>query len=84
MNEEKIFEYLGFMRELLDEIEKEMKEMKMKGTKNEEERQFYTIQEFSNRTGLHPATVWKQIRAGKIPARRIGKKYFIPSDFYQS
>ncbi len=83
MNEEKIFEYLGFMRELLDEIEKEMKEMKMKGNKNEEKK-FFTIQEFSNITGLHQTTVWKQIRAGKIPARRIGKKYFIPSDFYQS
>ncbi len=81
MNKEKIFEYLGIIRDLIDEIEKEMK---MKGNKNEGEKQFYTIQEFSNRTGLHPATVWKQIRAGKIPARRIGKKYFIPSDFYQS
>ncbi len=77
MNEEKIKEYLKILKDILEEIEKEL-------SSNEpglNEKKFYTIQEFSALTGLHPSTIWKAIQTSKIPAKRIGKKYLIPAEF---
>ncbi len=77
MNEEKILEYLEILRDLIHEIEKEISNQDNK----EKEKKFYTIQEFSAITGLHPTTVWKAVKANKIPANRVGKKYLIPSNY---
>jgi excisionase family DNA binding protein len=77
---EKIQEYLKIMKDLLEEIERELNQNSNSGER--EGKKFYTIQEFAEMTGLHPSTIWKNIQSGKIPAKRLGKKYFIPASFF--
>lgn len=69
---EKLIEMIEIMRDLLDEFERVVKE-------EAKEREAYTITEFAGLVGLHPQTVWKYARQGKLTSVRFGSKILIPA-----
>lgn len=46
------------------------------------EKQFYSVEDFVHMTGLSRQTVYNLVRTGKLPAVRIGKKYFFHSSLF--
>lgn len=74
MRKEVVKELLSQLRELIDELESELESQR-----DGEERLAYTISEFAVKTGLHPQTIWKYVKSGRLKASRIGSKYFIPA-----
>ena len=44
-----------------------------------------SIKELSNRwNGISRQTIWLKVKAGKIPARKIGQNWFIKMDYVLS
>lgn len=73
MRKEVVKELFTQLKELIDLLESEIEKQ------DTEERLTYTISEFALKTGLHPQTVWRYIRSGRLKASRIGSKHFIPA-----
>jgi excisionase family DNA binding protein len=76
---------LHTIEDVLMDIERLVKEikadLKIELSNQDENRSYYSISEAAGLIGLHPGTIWKKIREGEIPAKRLGKKYFIPAEF---
>ena len=79
---EEIFELLRVMRDMLDELEKFLHELKRNDEKID--KKFYSLLEVSRILGLEKGTVWRKVRGGEIPAIRVGKKYLVPAEFFTS
>ncbi|MGC9000663.1 excisionase family DNA-binding protein [Caldisericum sp.] len=83
-----IYTKLHSIEDILMNIERLVKEikaeLKIELSNSDENRSYYSISEAAELIGLHPGTVWKKVREGEIPAKRLGKKYFIPADFVHS
>ncbi|MBZ4682327.1 MULTISPECIES: helix-turn-helix domain-containing protein [Thermodesulfobacterium] len=69
---EKLIEMIEIMRDLLDEFERVVKE-------EAKEREAYTITEFASLVGLHPQTIWKYVKQGKLASTKLGNKILIPA-----
>ena len=46
----------------------------LSGTGQAEEREYYTVPEAARLIRVSPATIWRWIEAGKLPAYRVGPK----------
>jgi excisionase family DNA binding protein len=83
-----IYIKLHTIEDVLMDIERLVKEikadLKIELSNLDENRSYYSISEAAELIGMHPGTIWRKIREGEIPARRLGKKYFIPADFVHS
>jgi len=78
---------LHTIEDVLMDIERLVKEIKADlkiELSKDENRSYYSISEAAELLNLHPGTVWKKIKEGAIPARKLGKKYLIPVDFVHS
>jgi len=71
MRREVVKELLNQIRDLINELEKELND-------TEQRREAYTISEFAQKTGLHNQTIWRHIKSGHLKATRLGSKYLIP------
>jgi excisionase family DNA binding protein len=69
---ERLFEVIEIIRELLDELERAVRE-------EAKEREAYTITEFASLVGLHPQTIWKYVKQGKLASTKLGNKILIPA-----
>lgn len=49
----------------------------------ENERQFLRINEVADMLGVHYNTIWRLIKEGVIPAKKVGKSWFIPRDYLE-
>jgi len=43
-------------------------------------KRYYTISDVAKMLGLSYRTIWEWIKKGKLPAKRLGKKYLISHD----
>jgi len=50
---------------------------------NVDEKQFLKIKEVAAVLNLHYNTIWKLVKAGEIPAIKIGRSWQIPVQFVQ-
>ena len=68
----------------IERLVKEIKaELKIELSQPEENRSYYSISEAAELIGMHPFKIWRKVKSREIPARKLGKKYFIPAEFVQ-
>ena len=80
---ERIQVILEMMKDVFTELENVLaEEIAEKGKKPE--KKFYSVKEASDMLGLSVGTVWLKVKNGEIPSLRVGKKYFIPAEFFTS
>jgi len=53
----------------------------MSSTENQLHKQFYTVKEFSQVTGLSKVTIYRRIESGDLPVTRTLGRCLIPAGF---